>query len=185
MLYLILLTPLLGFIKNYVKYKKINFFVFIRTPIVYLILQILIQTNNIWKLLILERWTFFIIKIIKSLINNDYIVKKRKYIRKYNINYKEKEIINKLSPMEEVNELDNSPYESDDSSYDPDNSSNESSISSTESDISSDEFKKNIINDVDENEIIKIDHDENIINVNSEIEKAEKYIKKDNQQYYR
>jgi len=86
-MYLYLVTPLLGSLKNYVKYKRFNVFIFIRTFYIYFILKLFIQTNNTWLILILERWFFFVFKIIRSLINNDYNTKKQKYIKKYNLIY--------------------------------------------------------------------------------------------------
>jgi len=88
MIYIIyLITPLLGFIKNYVKYKRINLLVFLRTPFIYSLLFILIQTQNIWKIITIERWLFFIFKIIRSTIRRDYIVNKGKYELKYGLIY--------------------------------------------------------------------------------------------------
>jgi len=86
-MYLYLITPLLGSLKNYVKYKRFNAFIFIRTFYIYFILKLFIQTNNTWLILILERWFFFIYKIIRSIMNNDYNTKKQKYIKKYNLIY--------------------------------------------------------------------------------------------------
>jgi len=37
--------------------------------------------------MILERWFMFVFKIIRSLIRNDYLKKKDKYIEKYNLKY--------------------------------------------------------------------------------------------------
>ena len=81
------LTPLLGSLKNFVKYKKFNLFLFLRSPVLCLILKIIIQTNNIWMIMILERWIMFVFKIIRSWIRNDYLKKKEKYIEKYNLIY--------------------------------------------------------------------------------------------------
>ena len=81
------LTPLLGSLKNFVKYKKFNLFLFLRSPALCLMLQLIIQTNNIWMIMILERWIMFVFKIIRSLIRNDYLKKKEKYIEKYNLKY--------------------------------------------------------------------------------------------------
>ena len=86
-MYLYLITPLLGSLKNYVKYKRFNILVFLRTLYIYLILKLLIQTNNKWLILMLERWFFFAFKIIRSIINNDYHNKKQKYIKKYKLIY--------------------------------------------------------------------------------------------------
>jgi hypothetical protein len=93
-MYLYLVTPLLGSLKNYVKYKHFNILVFVRTLYVYFILHLSIQTNNTWLILMLERWFFFSFKIIRSIINNDYNTKKLKYIKKYNMIY----------PIQEINE---------------------------------------------------------------------------------
>ena len=86
-MYLYLITPFLGSLKNYVKYKIFNIFVFLRTIYIYFILKLSIQTNNTWLILMLERWFFFVFKIIKSIINNDYNNKKQKYIEKYKLIY--------------------------------------------------------------------------------------------------
>ena len=78
MIFLYLITPILGSFRNYIKYKKLKFLLFIRTPVTYFIINLLFQCNNVWKTLIYERWFFFIYKSILSLYNNDYIKKKRK-----------------------------------------------------------------------------------------------------------
>ena len=88
MFYLLFATPLFGYLKNYFKYKNFNFYIFIRTPLIYILLNYIFKINNIWKLLIYERWYFFIYKTFLSLIRNDYINKKNKYIKKYNLIYK-------------------------------------------------------------------------------------------------
>lgn len=87
MIFLYLITPILGSFRNYIKYKKLKFLLFIRTPVTYFIINLLFQCNNIWKTLIYERWFFFIYKSILSLYNNDYIKKKEKYIKKYGLKY--------------------------------------------------------------------------------------------------
>ena len=86
-MYLYTITPLLGSLKNYVKYKRFNIFVFLRTLYIYFILKLSIQTNNIWIILMLERWFFFIFKIIRSIYRNDYLRNKSKYETKYKIIY--------------------------------------------------------------------------------------------------
>lgn len=88
MFYLYLFTPFFGLIRNYTKYKKINLLVFMRTPLLYFFINLFLKKNNIWKVLIYERWFFFIYKTIKSLIQNDYRNKKEKYIKKYGLIYK-------------------------------------------------------------------------------------------------
>ena len=80
-MYLYLVTPLLGSLKNYVKYKRFNILIFIRTFYIYFILKLFIQTDNNWLILMLERWFFFLFKIIRSIYRNDYESKK-----KYNFN---------------------------------------------------------------------------------------------------
>ena len=87
MIFLYLITPILGSFRNYIKYKKLKFLLFIRTPITYFMINLLFQCNNVWKTLIYERWFFFIYKSILSLYNNDYIEKKEKYIKKYGLKY--------------------------------------------------------------------------------------------------
>lgn len=82
-----LVTPLLGSIKNYVKYKQFKILIFLRTPLLYIFIFLLIQETNIWKLLILERWFLLLYKSILSLYRNDYINKKEKYIQKYGLKY--------------------------------------------------------------------------------------------------
>ncbi len=86
------ITPLLGSLKNYVKYKRFNVLIFIRTFFIYLILKLAIQTNNTFLILILERWFFFIFKIIRSLLRNDYIRNRTKYETKYKIIYPIQEV---------------------------------------------------------------------------------------------
>ena len=86
-MYLYLITPLLGSLKNYVKYKRFDILIFVRSFYVYLILHLFTQTNNIWLILTLERWFFFIFKIIRSIYRNDYMRNKSKYETKYKIIY--------------------------------------------------------------------------------------------------
>lgn len=86
-MYLYLITPLLGSLKNYVKYKRFNILIFIRTLYIYFILKLFIQTDNNLLILILERWFFFLFKIIRSIIRNDYERNRNKYINKYGIKY--------------------------------------------------------------------------------------------------
>lgn len=87
MIFLYLITPFLGTLRNYVKYKQIKLLLFIRTPITYFLINIIFQSNSVWKTLIYERWYFFIYKTILSIYNDDYNKKKDKYIKKYGLKY--------------------------------------------------------------------------------------------------
>jgi hypothetical protein len=84
-------TPLLGALRNYVKYKQFKLMIFIKTPITYFIIHKLLEIikcrNIILYTLILERWYFLLYKTVVSLINDDYNIKKQKYIIKYNLKY--------------------------------------------------------------------------------------------------
>ena len=84
------ILPTLGLLKNYVKYKKINLFLFLRSPIINYFFYYLIKSykNNILLSIILERYFMFLYKISYSIINNTYEKKKNKYIKKYNLKYK-------------------------------------------------------------------------------------------------
>ena len=86
-MYLYLVTPILGSLKNYIKYKHFNTLVFLRTLYIYLVLHLSIQTNNTWMILMIERWFFFAFKIIRSIYRNDYIRNRNKYIKKYKLIY--------------------------------------------------------------------------------------------------
>lgn len=87
MILLYLITPLLGTLRNYIKYKRLKILLFLRTPVTYFMINLLFQNQNIWKTLMFERWFFFIYKSLLSLYNDDYNVKKQKYIKKYGIKY--------------------------------------------------------------------------------------------------
>jgi len=80
-------TAFLGSLKNYVKYKKFNSLLFFRTPFCCFLIQLLLQSDNIWKVLIFERWFMFLFKTIRSLYRNDYYLRRDKYITKYGIQY--------------------------------------------------------------------------------------------------
>ena len=87
MILLYLITPLLGSLRNYIKYKKLNFLLFIRTPVTYFIINLFLKSNNIYQTLIYERWFFFIYKSMLSIYKDDYNTKKSKYIIKYGLKY--------------------------------------------------------------------------------------------------
>ena len=59
---LLLITPLMGALRNFSKYKNFKLLIFLRSPIIYFFLYLILQTNNIWKILIFERWFMFIFK---------------------------------------------------------------------------------------------------------------------------
>ena len=86
-MYLYIITPILGVLRNYVKYKQLDTLLFIRTPILYILLHILFQQASTYEILIYERWILFIYKTMYSVYNNDYIKNKEKYIQKYNLKY--------------------------------------------------------------------------------------------------
>jgi hypothetical protein len=85
------LTPLLGALRNYVKYKQFRTVIFIKTPITYFIIHKLLKmmklNNIILYTLIFERWYFLLYKTFLSILNDDYNTKKEKYIKKYNLKY--------------------------------------------------------------------------------------------------
>ena len=87
MFYLYLVTPFLGCIRNFVKYKQLKLLLFIRTPLTYYLINIFFQCNTIWQTLMYERWFFFLYKTYISLYNDDYNQKKDKYIKKYGLKY--------------------------------------------------------------------------------------------------
>lgn len=83
------ITSILGFLRDYSKYKQFNFYKFIRSPLLTFIIYYIFYNNiNIIHVLILERWIMLIYKTIISINNNDYQTKKEKYKIKYNIKYK-------------------------------------------------------------------------------------------------
>ena len=86
-----MITPILGFVKNYIKYKQFHIFIFLRTPFVYFIIHNILYMLNFQRIvfptIIFERWFFFIYKIIRSWIRNDYIRNKEKYKLKYGLIY--------------------------------------------------------------------------------------------------
>lgn len=90
-LILYLITPTLGFLKNYIKYKQCNLFTYLRTPFIYYFIHyslfLLNIQNRLYLTIILERWFFFFYKICLSYLRDDYHLKKDKYIKKYGIQY--------------------------------------------------------------------------------------------------
>ena len=87
------ITPSLGLLRNYIKYKNLSLTLFIRSPAISIILFELMninypQCNNLLLSIILERWFMLFSKSLISFCNNDYIRKRQKYIEKYNLKYK-------------------------------------------------------------------------------------------------
>ena len=87
-----LITPSLGLLRNYIKYKNLSLTLFIRSPAISIILFELMninypQYNNLLISIILERWCMLVSKSLISFCRNDYIRKKQKYIDKYNLKY--------------------------------------------------------------------------------------------------
>lgn len=90
-MYMFFITAILGSVRNFVKYKKFNFLLFIRSPIISYLIYKSIPTkyeNRIFMALIFERWILLSYKSIYSYFNDDYHKKKLKYIIKYNLDYK-------------------------------------------------------------------------------------------------
>ena len=87
MLYLI--TPNLGLLRNYIKYKTLSLTTYFRTPVLYFIIHCWLfyvgHRNVIYKTIIFERWYWFLYKSLKSYIKDDYNVKKEKYKTKYKL----------------------------------------------------------------------------------------------------
>lgn len=89
---IIFIIPILGLLKNYVKYKKISLFLFFRTPIIcytikYFYFIVKQKTISNYFIIFLERCLLFYYKILYSLITNSYMKKKEKYKIKYNLKY--------------------------------------------------------------------------------------------------
>jgi hypothetical protein len=91
MYYLLFVTPNLGLIKNYVKYKIIDIPKYIRSYLLYAyifgFLKIFSNYNVIYRVIIYERWLMFTFKIIRDIINDTYNINREKYILKYKLNY--------------------------------------------------------------------------------------------------
>ena len=87
----LLIIPVLGCVKNYVKYKRVSFILFMRTPFIYTFLYVFFNyfkyVNKVSLVIINERVIMFLYKIFMSLILDTYHIKKKKYIKKYDIKY--------------------------------------------------------------------------------------------------
>ncbi len=91
MYHLLLITPTLGFIKNYTKYKLCDINKYIRSYVIYGYIYILLRRFNnynvIYRTIIYERWFMFIYKIIRDILNDTYNKNRDKYIIKYKLKY--------------------------------------------------------------------------------------------------
>ena len=101
MIQYLLIIPVLGAAKNYVKYKRLSFLLFLRTPVIYSFiyayLRLLNHKNKVILTIVNERIFMFIYKIVYSLLTDSYHKNKLKYIRKYNILYNSKECLKDLT----------------------------------------------------------------------------------------
>ena len=96
----LLIIPVLGCVKNYVKYKRVSFILFMRTPFIYTFLYVFFNyfkyVNKVSLVIINERVIMFLYKIFMSLILDTYHIKKKKYIKKYNITYNSEKCLKDL-----------------------------------------------------------------------------------------
>ena len=101
MIQFLLIIPVLGALKNYVKYKRVSVLLFLRTPFIYSFiysyLRLLNYKNKIILTIVNERIFMFIYKIIYSLLTDSYHKNKLKYIKKYNILYNSRECLEDLT----------------------------------------------------------------------------------------
>ena len=101
MIQFLLIIPVLGALKNYVKYKRISVLLFLRTPFIYTFiysyLRLFKYKNKIILTVVNERIFMFIYKIIYSLLTDSYHKNKLKYIKKYNILYNSRECLEDLT----------------------------------------------------------------------------------------
>ena len=101
MIHYLLIIPVIGAAKNYVKYKRLSFLLFLRTPVIYSFiytyLRLFNHQNRVVFTIINERILMFIYKIIYSLLTDSYHKNKLKYIKKYNILYKSEECLETLT----------------------------------------------------------------------------------------
>ncbi len=101
MIQFLLIIPVLGALKNYVKYKRVSVLLFLRTPFIYTFiysyLRLFKYKNKIILTIVNERIFMFIYKIIYSLLTDSYHKNKLKYIKKYNILYNSRECLEDLT----------------------------------------------------------------------------------------
>ena len=100
MIQFLLIIPILGALKNYVKYKRVSALLFLRTPFIYSFiysyLRLLNYKNKVILTILNERIFMFIYKIVYSLLTDSYHKNKLKYIKKYNILYNSRECLEDL-----------------------------------------------------------------------------------------
>ena len=91
MIHSLFIIPILGALRNYVKYKKVSPLLFLRTPFLYAFLYSFLTLfryeNRICLTIINERVFMFFYKILVSLIRDDYHRRKEKYIKKHGLEY--------------------------------------------------------------------------------------------------
>ena len=101
MIQFLLIIPVLGALKNYVKYKRVSVLLFLRTPFIYSFiysyLRLFNYKNKVILTIINERIFMFIYKIVYSLLTDSYHKNKLKYIKKYNILYNSRECLEDLT----------------------------------------------------------------------------------------
>jgi len=86
------ITPVLGAMRNYAKYHTVNPTLFIRTPVLTVMLYTLWNNYTSFACPVLlsaisERWVMLFYKMCVSWYKDDYHKKKDKYVAKYNLNY--------------------------------------------------------------------------------------------------
>jgi hypothetical protein len=94
------IIPFLGCLKNYVKYKRVSFLLFLRTPFIYVFLYYFLKyfkhKNIVSKVIINERIIMFVYKILISFLTDSYHNKKKKYIKKYDLPYNSSESLKNI-----------------------------------------------------------------------------------------
>lgn len=85
---LFLITPLLGSFRNFVKHKKFDIILFIRSPIITFVIVLLLyffkfQGCMLLFSIVIERWLMLFLKGILSIQKKDNIYKSLKYKHKY------------------------------------------------------------------------------------------------------
>ena len=90
---ILVLIPIFGAVKNIIKRKTFNIFIFLRTFVIYFFIYLIsryfceyqfkINLFDCMLISLLERYVMFIHKINYSFITNNYEKKKLKYYKKY------------------------------------------------------------------------------------------------------